>query len=97
MAYTLSDSRFLPSVLGYFTLGKYFIGKGSLPSTFSECRVSKSTRQIKNRKNPQNNIFFKLWEQLSNHYPLPYPSLYHFHYYFESNLNVFVNGEIRTH
>jgi hypothetical protein len=44
------------------------------------CRVSKNTQQINNRKKPQTNTkrFFKLCEQLSNHYPLPYPSSYNF-------------------
>jgi hypothetical protein len=64
--------------------------KGSLLSTFfghsaktlpnvENHSAKKRTRQIKNHKKPKNSkTFFKLWEQLSNHYPLPYPSHYHF-------------------
>jgi hypothetical protein len=71
---------------GHFTLGKHFIGKGLFAEYFfwTLCWVSKSTRQRKalgklRIKNPKNSkTFFKLWEQLSNHYTLPYPSPYHF-------------------
>ena len=76
--------------LSSVTLGKHFIGKGffaeyffahsakTLPNVENHS-AKKSTRQIKNHKKPKNSkTFFKLWEQLSNHYPLPYPSSYHF-------------------
>jgi hypothetical protein len=61
---------------------KYFFGHSV--KTLSSV---KNTRQIKNRKNPKNNkTFFKIIEQLSNHYLLPYSSHYHFHHYFKLNL-----------
>jgi hypothetical protein len=58
----------------------------TLPSVVEKHSSKESTRQIRNRKTLKNKkTFFKLWEQLSNHYPLPYPSSYHFNHYFESN------------
>jgi hypothetical protein len=80
-------------------LGKHFIGKGFFVEYFFRtlCRVSKSTWQIKNKKTQKNSkISFKLWEQLSNHYPLPYPSPYHFSLLFWIKFTCFINGEIWT-
>jgi hypothetical protein len=76
--------------------GKYFIGKGFFAEYFFSntrqrlCRVSKSTRQIKNRNPPKTTKHFLNYR--NNFQPLPtilvYLSPYHFHYYFESNLHV---------
>jgi hypothetical protein len=40
---------------------------------------------------------FKLCQQLSNYYPLPYSSPNHFSLLFWIKFTCFVNGEIRTH
>jgi DNA modification methylase len=62
---------------GYFTLGKDFMGKGFFAEYFFRAlyRVSKNTRQIKNRKNlkKQQNIFFKILGITLQLYLLPYP------------------------
>jgi hypothetical protein len=69
-----------------------------LLSSVEKHSANKSTRQIKAlgklriAKTPKN----KLWEQLSNHYSLPYQSPYHFLVLFWIKLICFVNGEIRT-
>ena len=84
------DKAFAERYTRQRVLYKHFIGKGffveyffgrsakTLPNV-EKHSAKKSTRQIKNHKKTQKkqNIF-KLWEQLSNHYPLPYPSHYHF-------------------
>jgi hypothetical protein len=97
---TLSKNHF---TLGIEYSANILSAKGFLPSTFSrtldkdfvECRKALGKLKIaKNRKN--NKTFFKLWEQLSNHYPLPYPSPYHFSLLFWIKFTCFVNGEIRT-
>jgi hypothetical protein len=65
---------------------------------FAECQKALGKLRIEKNKKEQHNIFFKLYEQLSNPnlftlrsilpYPLPY--------YFEIKVICFVNGEIRT-
>jgi hypothetical protein len=48
-----------------------------MSSIFFETRQRKALDKLKIAKNPKNSKTF-FWEQLSNHYPLPYPSSYHF-------------------
>jgi hypothetical protein len=90
----LYSTKPLPSV----TIDKEYLtnilsAKGFLPNTFLD------TRQIKNRKKtPKNSkTFFKLREQLSNHYTIPYPMPYYFSLLFWIKFTYFVNGDIRTH
>jgi hypothetical protein len=76
----------------------FFFGHSAktLPSV-KKHSAKKNTRQIKNRKNKKNSKTFL--NSRNNSPTLPYyltrcPII--FHYYFESNLYDFVNGEIRT-
>jgi hypothetical protein len=59
--------------------------------------TKKSTQQIKNRKTPWKNskTFLKLWEQLSNHYPLLYPSSYRFSLLFWTKFILYVLWMVR--
>jgi hypothetical protein len=76
------------------TLGKDFV-KCRKNTRQRLYRVSKSTRQIKNRKNPKNNKTFLNYRNNSlttTYYHIHRPN--HFHYYFELNLHVFTTSSL---
>jgi hypothetical protein len=82
----------------YITTGLAFFVECLKHSAKAILHLAKNTLQTFYRQRVLCRVLFRALvpEQLSNHYPLPYASPYHFLLLFWIKFTCFMNGEIRT-